>query len=687
MADIAFENMSNDWPSAWPNDEHEIADLIAMHARTRIARGAPVSLREYLDRIPDLERKPVALDIAIESALLAATGGRGGRRDIERAGRLLASEYPNLRGAILEAATLSSLMCSTNTLRERIQSDSLPSPPCEFGPSFTRAERRFRLIGLLGMGAHGAVYLAIDRALSESDKPAQVAIKVMLREHPEGDSSAALEEGAKARRVDHPSVVRVYDAGTTDDGLEYIVSEYVAGGSLRKGPRAVSTPAPPRDAARIAAQIADGVQALHSAGLIHFDLKPDNILIADDGSPKVADLSLAVRETERLANTAGADATPGTVGFMAPEQIRGEIATLDASCDIYALGGILYWLLTGDFPNRGALTKHWTYDETNAAATHERALRDIPRDLRAIVRRALSPTPTRRHQTAAQLADDLRLFLARRPISWTRPSAARVGGMWVRRHPYLSAATLLALSASVFAGSVFIRLDRAATAKAAEAEIAAARLTSETHWKRKAGEFLQVFRINREKLIASGAIGETFGALWSTEWLLGRGFLKNPDDEAATREERLIFLQEVFAESIKDQGPNSIDVLIFGSATTYWAITLDKPEIATETIGIVRDAWRNRLDERDQWRIVIDVLDECSMVLLNLKMNLKINPDQTVERLINLQDDLDGLADAKPLKKLVTGVLETDALSSAYSQRSKARIASAAPTTPSQTEP
>lgn len=674
MADAEF---LSDWPSVWPEDEHEIADIIGMHARSRIARAEPVSLREYLDRIPRLEQKPVALDIAIESALLAATGGRGGRRDIEQAGRLLASEYPNLRGAILEAATLSSLMCSTNTLRERVQSDSLPTPPCEFGPEFTRAERRFRLIGLLGMGAHGAVYLAVDRALSESDKPAQVAIKVMLREHSDTGASAALEEGAKARRVDHPSVVRVYDAGATEDGLEYIVSEYVPGGSLRKGPRAVSTPADPRVAARISAQIADGVQALHSAGLIHFDLKPDNVLLADDGAPKVADLSLAVRETERLANSAGADATPGTVGFMAPEQIRGEIAALDASCDIYALGGILYWLLTGDFPNRGALTKHWTFDETGAAATHERALRNSPRDLRAIVTRALAPTPSRRHQTAAQFAEDLRLFLARRPIAWTRPSPARVSGMWVRRHPYLSAATLLALSASVVASSVFWRLDQAARLKAAEAQIAAAKLEAETQWKAKAVEFLQVFKNNREKLIASGAIGETFGVLWSTEWLLGRGFLKNPDDESATREERLSFLQAVFDESIQDQGPTSVDALVFGSATAYWALTLEKPEIASTTIGIVRDAWRTRLDERDQWRTVIDVLDECSKVLLRLKEEPDSNRDHIVARLTALQNDLDGLADAKPLKKLVASVLEAGSTRADRDKSDGARVASA----------
>ncbi len=675
----AYEPKSNDWPAGWPNDELEIADLISVHARSRIARGDSVSLREYLDRIPGLEQKPVALDIAIESALLAATGGRGGRRDIEQAGRLLASEYPGLRGAILEAATLSSLMCSTNTLRERVQSDSLPTPPCEFGPAFTRAERRFRLIGLLGMGAHGAVYLAVDRALSESDKPAQVAIKVMLREHSDTEASAALEEGAKARRVDHPSVVRVYDAGATEDGLEYIVSEYVPGGSLRKGPRAMSTPANPRVAALAAARIADGVQALHSAGLIHFDLKPDNILLADDGSPKVADLSLAVREAERLATKGGAEATPGTVGFMAPEQIRGELATLDASCDIYALGGILYWLLTGDFPNRGALTKHWTYDEKSAAASHQRALRDVPRDLRNIVLRALAPTPARRHQTAAQFADDLRLFVARRPIPWTKPTPAKVLRMWVRRHPYLTSAMALALAASFVAGTVYWRLDRAARLKATEAQIAAAKLEAETQWKVKAGEFLQVFKNNREKWIASGAIGETFGALWSTEWLLGRGFLGNPDDESATREERLTFLRAVFDETMQDQGPTSVDALIFGSAAAFWALTLEKPEIASDTIRVVHEGWFAKLDDSDQWRTVIDVLSQCSDVMLQLQQKPNADRELIVARLKQLNEDLEGLADAKPLKKLVADILEFG--NSPNADGPAERVASARPST------
>jgi len=237
------------WPAAWPESDDALADAIGLHARTRIARGEFVSLREYLDRVPRIRERPVALDIAIEAALTSAAGVHSGRRDVERAGRTLAAEYPELRDAILESATLSALMCSTGSLRERMQADLLPTPPCEFGPMFTRSERRFRLVGLLGIGAHGAVYLAVDRALSDAEKPAQVAIKIMLeRSDDGGDSPAApitIEEGAKARRVDHPNVVRVYDAGITDEGLPYLVTE-----STFPAARSAKGAAPPRSPPR-----------------------------------------------------------------------------------------------------------------------------------------------------------------------------------------------------------------------------------------------------------------------------------------------------------------------------------------------------------------------------------------------------------------------------------------------------
>jgi hypothetical protein len=650
---------STDWPREWPEDDRSLADAIGVHARSRIARGQEVSLREYLARIPGIESKPVSLDIAIEAALLSATGARAGRRDIERAGKTLAAEYPEFRGPIMEAATLSSMMCSTGALRARLHADLLPTPPCEFGPAFTRTERRFRLVGLLGMGAHGAVYLAIDRALSEADKPAQVAIKVMLTEPTEGDAVQISDEGAKARRVDHPNVVRVYDAGSTEEGLGYIVTEYVSGGSLRKGQRAIQTPAPPADAARLVAQIAEGVQGLHSAGLIHFDLKPDNILITEDGTPKVADLSLAVRESDRLIREDGADPTPGTVGFMAPEQVRAQADLLDARCDIYALGGILFWLLTGEFPNRSALSPGWVFDEEKANASRASLLARCPRDLRAIVLRALETDPERRQRTAAQVADDLRTFLAGKPIAWTRPAPGRVAALWIRRHPAVTASIFAAVTGVAIAGVMINGLSRESERRAVEARIAAARLESETEWKQTAGpRFLAILQGQWTKLINAGVVGETFATLWMTEWLFGPAFLDDLETQEATRRERLVLLKTIFDDSVGEQGDESVHTLVYGTATAYWALTLDEPATARAVLDRFTPAWRARLTAGDRWAIVLDVLEGCTALQSTSAQNDPVAHAARVAYLRVLRETLAGYPDGKPLRELIDRLTE-----------------------------
>ena len=657
---LRSSSVSTDWPHEWPEDERSLADTIGVHARSRIARGQEVSLREYLTRIPGIEAKPIALDIAIEAALLSATGARAGRRDIERAGRPHAAEYPEFRGPITEAATLSAMMCSTGALRARLHADLLPTPPCEFGPAFTRTERRFRLVGLLGLGAHGAVYLAIDRALSEADKPAQVAIKVMLSESTEGEATQISDEGAKARRVDHPNVVRVYDAGTTDDGLGYIVTEYVAGGSLRKGQRAIQTPMPPVEAARLVAQIAEGVQGLHSAGLIHFDLKPDNILITDDGMPKVADLSLAVRESERLIREDGADPTPGTVGFMAPEQVRAQADLLDARCDIYALGGILFWLLTGVFPNRSALAPGWIFDEERANSSRAALLERCPRDLRAIALRALDADPDKRQRTAAQVAEDLRSYLAGKPIAWMRPPPSRIASMWIRRHPAITASIFAAVAGMAIAGVVFTKLSREAELRAVEARVAAARLDSETEWKRTAApRFLDIFRSRWDKLVNEGVVGEAFAMLWATEWIFGPQFLDHLESEVATRRERLVLLETIFENGVEQQGLDSVQSLVYGSAAAYWALSLDEPEKAQAILDRVTPVWEDRLAAEDRWAVVLEILEGCAA----LEMTDPEDRERYAARsghLRSLRSALDGFPDGEPLRLLIDRLTEPE---------------------------
>lgn len=642
----------------WPEDDEALAEAIGLDARRRIASGERVTLDEYLREIPHLVRCPVALDIAIESSLLSETRGRLDRESLMKASQAMAEAHPFLASSIREAAALSALMCSTRTMRQRALSDILPTPPTDFGPRLPGREARFRLVGLLGMGAHGAVYLAIDRALSEPDRPAQVAIKVLLTEDRPGDESAALtNEGAKARRIDHPNVVRVYDAGVTEDGLSYLVSEYVPGGTLRKGDRAVETPMPARAAARLCAQIADGVQAAHAAGLIHFDLKPDNILLDNDGSPKVADFSLAVRSTERLLNSDGADPTPGTIGFMAPEQLRGETDRLDTRADIYALGGILYWMLTGGLPNSAGLERRGGY-EPHASYERQRAsLAHLPRDLRAIVLRALSPDPEARHRTAAQFGEDLNLWLARRPVPWTRPSAARVGAMWVRRRPVIAGVGLVAAMGVVAAGVVFARmeaharaLDAEAKAKAVDAQIAQARLEAEEQWKTTARKTISLLQSQWQRVMREGVATESLVVLWAQESLFGGGLLTDNVMVDATRRQRAELYRSTFAEAVRTQGPDSVEALILGSSSVYSDLFVGNTFAASQVLEEFAPHWRDRLAEDDRWRTILRVLEECVEAQRASLAGRRLPGDDAFAA---LEASVEGMTDAKPMRLLI----------------------------------
>lgn len=642
----------------WPLDDENLAEAIGIDARRRIASGDRLSLREYLDAIPHLARSPVALDIAIESVLLSHTRGRMDRESLLRASQELSEAHPELAPAIRDAAALSALMCSTRTMKQRALADLLPTPPTDFGPRLPGREARFRLVGLLGMGAHGAVYLAIDRALSEPDRPAQVAIKVLLTEESESQDSAVItSEGAKARRIDHPNVVRIYDAGVADDGLSYLVSEYVPGGTLRKGDRAVQTPMPARDAARLCAQIADGVQAAHAAGLIHFDLKPDNILLGADGAPKVADFSLAVRSAERLLKSDGADPTPGTIGFMAPEQLRGETARLDARADIYALGGILYWLLTGGFPNSAGLENRRGYDPGASHRRQRECLAHLPTDLRAIVLRALSPDPEARHRTAAQFADDLRLWIEKRPIPWTRPSTGRVATMWVRRRPIVAGVALAALLGAGAAAGTVARLnalaraaDAEAKAKAFDAQIAQARLEEEERWKTEARKTISVLQGQWRHIMREGVATENLTVLWAQESLFGGGLITDNAMVDATRRQRAELYRVAFAEVVRTQGVDSVEALVLGSSAVYSDLFVGNTYAASQVFDEFAPHWRDRLTEDDRWRTILRVLEEC---IGAQRASLNGAPLPSDDHFASLVNEVRGMTDASPMRLLI----------------------------------
>lgn len=446
------------WLAAHPaSSESELADLIDADGRFRFGCGLATPFERYVSAVPELERMPVALDAAIEAALRwACASGRGE----EEAVAWLVGEYPELSGAIVDAVTLNRGVWSTRWLIDRLGESVAPELPCDVGPEMAEGGRRYRLTEVLGRGSCGEVYLAIDRHLSDSAHEAKVAVKLLdAREAGEDARRRFLGEAMRARRVEHPSVVHVLDRGEMDDGVLYIVYECVRGRTLARWVRERGGRVGAREAAEIVVSVARGVQAAHAAGLIHCDLHPTNVLIDEEGRARICDFGIAVLSDE-LAGGDGLELwgghALGSLAFIPPEQFGMEQRAFGAAADVYALGGLLHFLVTGDLPNGSSeaeIRQLLGAGKGAAERIHGRGTDGLDRDLNAIRLRAMATAPEARHASAAALADDLESWLELRPIEWTRPTALRRVRLFVRRRPVASVMAILALAGIVVAAS------------------------------------------------------------------------------------------------------------------------------------------------------------------------------------------------------------------------------------------
>jgi len=254
----------------------------------------------------------------------------------------------------------------------------------------TVAGGRYRLERTLGHGGMASVYLAQDSELERS-----VAVKI-LAQHLAADDTLRrrfVRESRLAARLAHPNVVSVFDAGE-DDGVPFIVMEYVEGETvadllLRRGKL------PPAEAVEIVIQACAGLEHAHRAGLVHRDVKPQNVLVTPDGTVKVADFGIAwAAESTRLTE---AGTLLGTAAYLAPEQTAdGEITP---ATDVYSLGVVLYELLAGRPPYVVE-----SVADLAAPRTLPPPLANVPPGLEQAVFQALAPDPAARPQSAAELA-------------------------------------------------------------------------------------------------------------------------------------------------------------------------------------------------------------------------------------------------------------------------------------------
>src|SRR5262245_37979987 len=264
--------------------------------------------------------------------------------------------------------------------------------------------RGYEVQGVLGRGGMGVVYKARHRRLNRA-----VALKMLLAgpyARPE-ELERFLREAEAVAGLRHANVVQGYDVGDLD-GQPYFTMEEVEGRSLAD--KLAGAPPSSDQRAVLVAALAEAIQVAHQSGIVHRDLKPANILLTADGTPKVTDFGLARRLDSGGLTLTGIPV--GTPSYMAPEQGRGNVNAIGPAVDVYALGAILYELLTGRPPFRA---------ET-AAATLQQVLSEdpvppsrlnprVPRNLETICLKCLHKEPRLRYVSAAALAEDLRRFL------------------------------------------------------------------------------------------------------------------------------------------------------------------------------------------------------------------------------------------------------------------------------------
>ena len=349
-------------------DEQRLADLLS-EMTDGICRGQPIDFDQVCRQHPDLADELRKLWGAV---LVTDTAGAA------------AEERPTLRSSVAgsdEARGLSQMRLPT-TIGD------------------------YQLIEEIGRGGMGVVFRARQISLNR-----EVAVKMILRGRlaSDADLQRFVAEAAATAKLEHPGIVPVYEVGDIE-GRPFFSMQYIEGQTLAE--RAADGPLPQREAAEIIAQVARAVQFAHDQGFVHRDLKPSNILLAADGQPLITDFGLA-KESGADVNLTRSGMLVGTPAYMSPEQAGGRSELLGPATDIYSLGSMLYFTLTGRPPFVAENPVEMVMLVIEQDPSPPRALRpSLDRDLEMIVIRCLQKPIDLRYASAGDLADDLDAFLA-----------------------------------------------------------------------------------------------------------------------------------------------------------------------------------------------------------------------------------------------------------------------------------
>ncbi len=388
-------------------------------------RGEPLSVEIYLQLYPALRAdRELVLDLICHELLLRE------RRGDAPAPEEYLRRFPDFAEELRAQFEVQRALATGAKSASTVPPDEAPTPRADA----TRlvCVDGYEVLGELGRGGMGVVYLArhvgLKRlvALKMIQSPAHCCPRQLARFRGEAEVLA---------RIQHPNIIQIYEVGECD-GQPFLALEHLPGGGLDR--RLNGNPQPPRQAAQLLRTLVRAVGAAHQAGVIHRDLKPANVLFAADDTPKITDFGLAKRLDAATGQTTTGDIL-GTPHYMAPEQAYGRGDAVGPWTDVYALGAIFYELLTGRPPFNGATV--WDTLEQMVSldpVPPSRLQSKVPRDLETICLKCLQKEPGRRYATAADLAEDLRRFLAGEPIR-ARPAAVwERAWKWMRRRPALA---------------------------------------------------------------------------------------------------------------------------------------------------------------------------------------------------------------------------------------------------------
>ncbi len=375
---------------------------------------------------------------------------------------------------------------------------SAPPATPDAARTLSNGNERYELIDVLGEGGMGIVYLA------EQTHPIRrrVALKVIKLGVDSKRATARFESERQALALmDHPNIARVYEAGATADGRLYFAMEYVPGRSITEFCDDAKLSI--EDRVRLFAVVCDAVQHAHQKGIIHRDLKPSNILVSTQGggpTPKIIDFGVARATNQRLTEHTmftQLGVVVGSIRYMSPEQADCRLLEIDTRTDIYALGAVLYELLTGETPIDAHTIEQTGYADVQRRIREEEPLkmsdrlagaggaaivarggrdatalaRQLRGDLDWIVMRALEKERTRRYATASDFADDLRAYLSNQPVQAGPPTRGYRLRKFVQRNrvPVLAGVTVaVALILGLVASTTLFLQNRASRRVAEE---------------------------------------------------------------------------------------------------------------------------------------------------------------------------------------------------------------------------